>query len=96
MNKLLKYIDETLKGLGYFLSPKLKEEHTRIAEIEKQMEFWHKEETRLINAAFDAYRKGDSQVYEHYRTQFNIAHNRCNQEVRKPLGTLRKNLYYDE
>jgi len=53
------------------------------------MDFWHEQERITMKNAFDCYRVGDSQGYEMWRRAYNVAHHLCNEEVRKPLGTLR-------
>ena len=61
----------------------------KIEEIEEQMEFWHAEESRLLECLRESCSKMDSEAYHRYEGQYRVVCHRCRQEVTEKLDAIK-------
>ena len=80
MNWILRFVQR--------VTPK-SEAQRELDSIREQMHFWHAEEKRTMQEAFDAYFAGDSEQYEKSRQENRTAQLRCKAEVRDKLARMR-------
>jgi hypothetical protein len=63
--------------------------HRELKEIEKQMIFWHAEESRVLAELKEACRRGDTKNYRIYWEQHQVVCHRCRKEVTEKLEALK-------